>query len=77
VIIFLRETGGDHSIGDGRGLEAFGDQPDAQPDAQQNSHSAIGRPVLAVAVVASVGVRVMPPPSMVPPWRAPRGCVQT
>jgi hypothetical protein len=40
VIIFLRETGGDHSIGDGRGLEAFGDQPDAQRELSQRDREA-------------------------------------
>lgn len=40
MIIFLRETGRDHSIGDGRGLEAFGDQPDAD-DCQSHSHERV------------------------------------
>ena len=45
MIVFLRETGGDHSIGDGRGLEAFGDSQTPS----ENSHSAIGRALIAVS----------------------------
>jgi hypothetical protein len=43
MIIFLRQTGRDHSIGDGRGLEAFGDQPDAQRELPQRDRKGADR----------------------------------
>jgi hypothetical protein len=43
MIIFFRQTGSDHSIGDGRGLEAFGDQPDAQRELPQRDREGADR----------------------------------